>query len=245
MSFTFDGFDLTQYAYARIDRPVGPSLRVDTEQVPGRDGEIYLGSTREPLIINARMTLKPQYIAPWASVRRTLAAALAKTSECRLTLPDEPDTYRMATASISDDVTTPLVHPVEFTIQFTCHSPIAYALVAKTEDISTYSGASITVGGTLPAMLSIESDGDNNRNTSTTLWGVRLDSQDYMRVLLPVYNSHVIIDADNHIVTLDGAAGMLTLDSNWLKASPGTHNLQMYPGGSVGGATVSWIERWL
>ena len=243
MSFTFDGFDLTQYAYARIERPIGPSLRVDAEQVPGRDGEIYLGSTREPLTINARMTLKPHYIRAWASVRRILAAALAKTGECRLTLPDEPGTYRMATASLSDNVTAPLVHPVEFGIEFTCRSPIAYALAEKTATLPSGGSVTLNVDGSLPARCKVVA-ASAVRNSSTNLWGVRLDSADYMRVELSTSSSRrVEIDAENRTAKVANATSMITLDSSWLEMSPGQHTLTMDQG--TGAATVSWFERWL
>lgn len=243
MSFTFDGHDLTQYAWARIERPVGPRARVDTEQVPGRDGLVIVDVKREPVTIIAHMTLRPSYVPSWEQVRSTLAAQLSQCRECELTLPDEFGTYRMATASFVADVTTPPVHPVQFDIEFTCHSPVAYSIGEMAASLPSGGSVRLDVGGHLPARLSVLAP-SAIRSPSTQLWGVRLDGGDYMRVRLAASSSRrVEIDGAKRTVKVAGATDMLTLDSNWIELAPGEHTLAMDQG--TGAATVTWVERWL
>ena len=219
MSLTYDGFDLTRYALVKLERPVGPSLRIETEQVPGRNGEIPVSVELETLHIVAHCTLRRRYYHRWDRVRMELATAFTKLGEHILTLPDEPGMYRMATASLTDNVQTPLEPPVEFSVEF-------------------------EVGGMLPAVdISVVAE-SAVRNNSSGVWGVRFDEGDFMHVALPSSSSRKVeIDADNRTVKVANATDMITLDSSWPKLEPGTHVARMDQG--TGAATLSWIERYL
>ena len=243
MSLTYDGFDLTRYALVKLERPVGPSLRIETEQVPGRDGEIPVSIELDVLRIIAHCTLRRRYYHRWDRVRMELAAAFTKLGEHMLTLPDEPDLYRMATASLTDNVQMPLEPPVEFSVEFVCHDPVAYGDV---HSVTVPSGGSVEfeVGGMFPAVGIGVVAASAVRNSSSGVWGVRFDEGDFMHVALPSISSRrVEIDADDRTVKVANATDMITLDSSWPKLEPGTHVARMDQG--TGAATLTWIERYL
>lgn len=243
MSLTYDGFDLTRYAFVQLERPVGPSLRVESEQVPGGDGSVLMSLQLDELTITAHCTLRRRYYHEWERVRMELAAAFTKMGERELTLPDEPGLYRMATASLSNSVKTPLEPPVTFDVEFTCHSPVAYGDV---HSVAIPSGGSVEfeVGGMLPAVDIGVAAASAVRSSSSGVWGVRFDEGDFMHVALPSGSSRKVeIDADGRTVKVANATDMITLDSSWPKLKPGTHVARMDQG--TGAATLTWIERYL
>jgi len=243
MSLTYDGFDLTRYALVKLERPVGPSLRIETEQVPGRNGEIPVSVELETLHIVAHCTLRRRYYYEWDRVRMELATSFAKLGEHVLTLPDEPGMYRMATASLTDNVQTPLEPPVEFSVEFVCHNPVAYG-VEHTVTIPSGGSVEFEVGGMLPAVDIGVVAASAVRNSSSGVWGVRFDEGDFMHVALPSSSSRKVeIDADNRTVKVANATDMITLDSSWPKLEPGSHIARMDQG--TGAATLIWIERYL
>lgn len=242
MSLTYDGFDLTRYAFVKIDRPVGPSLRIDTEQVPGRDGELPVSFELEKLQLVAHCTLRRRYLHQWPRVRAELATIFTKRGERTLTLPDEPGIYRMATASLSGSVLTPLEPPVTFDVEFVCHSPIAYS-DERSAMVPSGGTLEFQVGGTLPAPVSLKA-ASAVRNASTGLWGVRFDGGDFLRVALSSNAARKVeIDTPKRTVKVANAADMVTLDSSWPKLEPGVHTAVMDQG--TGAATLTWIERYL
>ena len=242
MSLTFDGFNLTRYAFVRLDRPVGPRMRIETEQVPGRAGDLITSMVADALTITAHCTLRRRYITQWERVRMELAKVFTATEPKVLQLPDEPELYRYATASLSTNVSMPLEPPVTFDIEFVCHDPVAY----RDEHSATVpSGGSVTfdVGGLLPARVRIIAS-SAVRNGSTLLWGLRFDEQDFARIKLPnSYAQSVDIDCKERTAHVAGATSMITADSHWIELAPGQHTARMDQGS--GAATVSWIERYL
>lgn len=244
MSLTFGGFDLTTYAFVRIERQVGPTTRVEVQQVPGRAGDVVMDEQIDALQIIAHCTLKRTYISQWESTRQLLAKAFSGVGEKSLVLPDEPNCTHKARASFdATGVAQPLEPPVEFSVTFTCHDPFAYSTTTKTATVPSGSSVSITVGGTHSVRLSASATAAV-RDSTTQLWGLKLDGGDHMHVKLSGSSSRsVVIDGITRRVTDAGASSMITTDSNWLEVSPGTHTVQMDKGTGV--ATISWIERWL
>lgn len=243
MSLTYDGFDLTRYVIVKLERPVGPSLRIKSEQVSGRDGEIPVSIELDTLQVTAHCTLRRKYYYQWERVRMELAAAFTKLGERVLTLPDEPGLYRMATASLTDNVQTPLEPPVEFSVEFVCHNPIAYG---NEHSVTIPSGGSVEfeVGGMLPVININMTAAAAVRNSSSGVWGVRFDEGDFMHVALSSGSSRKIeIDCEKRTVRVANATDMITLDSSWPKLEPGTHVARMDQG--TGTATLTWIERYL
>lgn len=242
MSLTYDGFDLTRYAFVQVERPVGPSLRIETEQVPGRNGEIPVSMGLETLTVTAHCTLRRRYYYEWERVRMELAVAFAKMGERVLTLPDEPGLYRMATASLTANVTTPLEPPITFDVEFVCHDPVAYGVE---HSVTIPSGGSVqfAVDGTLPVGVRIVAE-SAVRDSSTGLWGVRFDEGSFLHVALASNTARKIeIDTPSRTVKVANATDMVTLDSTWPTLEPGTHVARMDQG--TGAATLIWIERYL
>lgn len=242
MSLTYDGFDLTRYAFVQLERPVGPSLRAESEQVPGRDGSVLTSLQLDELTITAHCTLRRRYYHEWERVRMELAAAFTKMGERELTLPDEPGLYRMATASLSNSVKTPLEPPVTFDVEFTCHSPVAYG-IEHSVTIPSDGYVMFEVGGMLPVGVRIVAE-SAVRDSSTGLWGVRFDDGSFLNVALASNAARKVeIDSPSRTVRVANATDMVTLDSTWPKLEPGTHAARRYLG--TGTATISWIERYL
>ena len=242
MSLTFDGFDLTRYTYVRLDKPVGPGMRVSTEQVPGRAGDLVTAMVADTLTIVAHCTLKRRYITQWERVRMELAKVFTATEPKILQLPDEPELYRYATASLTSGVSMPLEPPVMFDIEFVCHDPTAYR---DEHSVTVPGGGSVTfdVGGLLPARVRIVA-ASALRNNTTYLWGIRFDEQDFARVkFASAGTKSVDIDCAKRIALVAGATSMITVDSHWIELSPGQHTARMDQGTCA--ATLSWIERYL
>lgn len=242
MSLTFDGFDLARYAFVRLERPVGPRMRIETEQVPGRAGDLVTSMVADSLTIVAHCTLKRRYLSQWERVRMELAKVFTATEAKVLQLPDEPDSYRYATASLTSSVSMPLVSPVMFDIEFTCHDPVAYR-DEHSVVVPSASSATFDVGGILPARMRIVSAAATC-DATTLMWGVRFDEGDFTRVKYDASDTKRIeIDCFNRTVLEDGATSMITADSHWMELAPGRHVARMDQG--TGECTVSWTERYL
>lgn len=242
MSLMFDGFDLTRYAFVRLERPVGPRMRIETEQVPGRAGDLITSMVADTLTITAHCTLKRRYFSQWERVRMELAKVFCVGEPKVLQLPDEPELHRYATASLTSGVSMPLEPPVTFDIEFVCHDPLAYR---DEHNVNVPSGGSATfeVGGTVPARMCIAAQ-SATRDSSTLLWGLRFDEGDYTRVKLTTTAAQsVSIDCLSRTVLVAGATSMITKDSHWVELAPGVHTARMDQGS--GACVVSWIERYL
>jgi len=242
MSLSLDGFDLTRYALVRIERQPGPSMRVTTEQVPGRSGDLVTSCEMEALTIVAHCTLRRRYLHEWERIRTELASVFTVTDERVLHLPDEPEYYRYAIASFTNTVIAPLVPPVNFDIVFTCHDPVAYGNDCSVE-VPSASEVLIYVGGTAPAIVRVSADAAV-RDSSSHVWGLRFDGGPYLHVPIESAQSRAIeIDCASRKVTVAGALSMVTLGSEWVELSPGTHAIRNDEG--TGASTITWTERYL
>lgn len=241
-ALTFDGIDITHYAYVQLERQPAPSLRVETRDVPGRGGVVALGATRDVTEITAHCLLRPRYVDQWDTLRRTILARLLTDSPRVLVLPDEDGMYRYATASFTSTVTEPLEPPVTFDITFTDHDSILYGMT-HIATIPSGGSAGIVVDGTLPPAITIVAD-NAVRNASSNVWGVRFDDGDFLHVATKSNSARKVeIDCDKRTCKLAGAAYMVTPDSNWPELSAGPHTVVMSFG--TGAATLTWVERWL
>lgn len=241
-AFVFGDLDVSRWCLARIDRPVGPAARVESEQVPGRDGEVLVSVGREPVKFVAHLTLRPRHRFDWPDVRLALAEAFSANAEKRLHLPDEDGRWRWAVASLVGDVTTPIVDSPEFDVEFTCCEPFSHGAVRS---VTVPSGGSATflVGGTYPTRPAVAAE-SAVRDPTTGLWGLRLDDARTLHVPVPVATaSAVSVDCASRVVRVDGATSMVTLASDWWELAPGSHAVAMTQG--TGAATVTWEERWL
>ncbi len=180
-----------------------------------------------------------------ASARRnafsTLGSWLNVDAPKKLVLPDTPDRYYMAIPDGSLDLERGILGE-KTRIAFKLADPVAYS--AQETTVTVPSGGTLTfdVGGTFPAKPRIQATAV--RNSSSLVWGVRLDEGDFVHVATGNSAGRVVVvDCDARTVTLSGNAHIMTLDSDWLELSPGSHTLRMDNG--TGAATVKFRERWL
>lgn len=238
----YGGFDITEYFYVRIDRPTGATLRVSTESVPGRDGDLFQEATREPVTFVAHCLLKRKYLDEWYEIRDLIAAALWADGKPQvLSLPDDEGWEWVATASMDSDFTSPVEYPVTFDITFTCHDPVRRATRGHKVQVPSAGSVTFAVGGMLPCELSI-SAASAVRDGTTHLWGIRFDNGPYLRVELPTSAATAVsIDCPSREVRVGGALSMVTLDSLWPTLAPGRHTASMDQG--AGAATLAIVER--
>ena len=248
VTVTFDGHDLTsRFLVTDIRRP-RPSFSPTTQDNPV--GGAFLLGTR-PRAKSVSMTLwvrgdsgKRQALA------RELASWLSADGERELAFSDDDGLVYMA---VPDGETSlePLYWGEALGLSFLVPEPVmlgesgraqAYMPLSVTELDGPVSPV-VMVGGTAPARMVITSE-DASRDSSTGLWGVRLDDGGYARVEIPVSTpSSVTIDCVERTATVNGAPALLTLDSDWLEMPPGRHVIRLDEG--HGTADVSWRERWL
>lgn len=89
----FDGKDLGRWLRVNPTRAMTPKVRVETEEVPGRDGSVFRAGTLEPLDIRVavRLAIDATDHRQVARVRRLVSAALVTDGPRELVLPDEPE----------------------------------------------------------------------------------------------------------------------------------------------------------
>lgn len=159
----------------------------------------------------------------------------------KLVLPDTPDRYYMAIPDGPLDLERGILGE-KTRVAFSLVDPVAYS--AQETTVTVPSGGSVTfdVGGTYPAAPRIQATAV--RDSTSLVWGVRLDEGDFVHVATGnAAGRVVVVDCDARTVTLSGNAHIMTLDSDWLELSPGSHTLRMDNG--TGAATVKYRERWL
>ena len=248
VTVTFDGHDLTsRFLVTDIRRP-RPSFSSATQDNPA--GGSFLLGTR-PRAKSASMTLRMRGDSRRRqALARELASWLTVDGERELAFSDDDGLVYMAVPDGETSV-EPLYWGEAMGISFLIPEPV---MLGETGRAQAYTPLSVTefhgpvspvvmVGGTAPARMVITSK-DATRDSSTGLWGVRLDDGDYARVEIPVSApSSVTIDCTTRTATVNGAPALLTLDSDWLEMAPGRHVIRLDEG--WGTADVSWRERWL
>lgn len=114
--------------------------------------------------------------------------------------------------------------------------------VTATTTVPSAGSKSFTVGGDCKTPVRITSTAAK-RNSTTRLWGLRLDDGDYLRVTLPTSSATAVtLDCGERTCTVGGNVTAPTLDSDWLELTPGTHVMRNDVGS--GACTLSWVERW-
>lgn len=239
--FIFDGVDYANILdVASIEMPALPQTSPDLRYATGRDGALLAGNAFQPLEITVKARLATDTIDErdiqrrWAEV-----AARMRTAEPR-PLSISEGIYRNAV--LQDE--SPLdfkTYSAVAELKFLCPDPVAYGIERT---VTVPSGGSVTfnVGGTYRTRPKVTAQAV--RNSSSNLWGIRLDGADYIHVATGSASARAVsIDCDARTCTVAGNAAMITLDSDWLELEPGTHTLAMDNG--TGEATVTFRERWL
>lgn len=240
MIFEYAGHRLDQlFIASNLEVKLAPPMP-DLITVPGRDGQAVRGATLGVGTISVELSKTIGTDAERRAAYSQLWAWLNIKSPQQLRLGSVSDPYYLVMPSGGGDITR-YIQCETVTAEFTVIEPARYG-ATRTASLSGSTAQNITVAGTYPTWLKIEST--NATRNASGLWGVQIDNQDYVCVALPTAAaSAVTIDSAEHLAEVDGAAIMITLDSDWLRLEPGTHSVKINKGS--GSATISWIERWL
>ena len=233
----FNGFDFSPWMHVKMTRQVMPSVSVETQEVPGRDGEVFVRSRLEPLSIPvmARLTLKGRQATE--EVRHMLAGKLCADEPKELHLPDDPTRFYLAVLDGSSELDT-LWQNAAADLEFIAPDPVAYG---KLRSVAMGEKARFSVGGnrkTFPKITWTATDADHVQFTMPEK-GV------FMRLETGFSaGGKLVIDCSGggHC-TLNGtnADGLLTLGSDYFEFEPGLVEIEA----SSGTAVVEWRERWL
>lgn len=237
---TFDGHRLNDLFFVG-DVDVGlPEFAPDVDERHGR-GSVVRSTRMGSLELSVRLVAKPvQGARPRESVSKLLSW-LDVDGPRPLTLSSDGGLVRMC---VPRGAPTPEgEYYDDLTVTFLQPDPL---LFGEERSVTVPSGgsASFVVGGDAPTWPKVAGQ-SVTRDSSTQLWGIRLDEGDFMRVKLPTSSAQsVLIDCDEDAggVRVAGVTSMLTLDSDWWELSPGTHAVRNELGG--GSCVVSWRERW-
>lgn len=220
-------------------------LNDDSEDKDGDDGSIY----RCVYIPSREITLECRAFEDrWydfdALIDTLMVAFLSDREERQLRVRTRPGTYYMAHFTGYDEGDRQGGTGIgAFTLTFVASDPYRYSDTENTVTISSGGTVSMNVGGTVSAMPKITAN-SAVRDSSTELWGLKLDNAAYVRVRTGSSSSRkVVIDCGSRTVTVANATSMLTLDSDWFEMPPGEHSVVMDKG--TGAATMTWRERWL
>lgn len=161
-----------------------------------------------------------------------------------LYLPDTPDRYYLAMPTGKLELSRCIDGEVG-KLEFDITDPVAYG-EERSITLGRVNGSETTVlvNGTYPTRPVIH-DPKAVGDTSTQIWGVRLDGSEYMHIDVG-YNQHdLVVDCSERSVVSDTSVKVPTLDSDWFELTPGVHTFLRDLGRSYADATITWQERWL
>jgi len=237
---SFDGHDLESLFVCGSPEISILNASPTLEEFDSRNGAVFLGQRWGVSTVAFSIAAIGN-----AQTRRNafsqLGAWLAVDEPKKLILPDTPDRYYLAAPEGQCDLTRGIKGEMT-QLAFTLVDPIAYSMTETTITVPSGGNVTFTVGGTAAAKPTIRATA--TRNSTALVWGLRLDSVDFVHVNTGVNAGRVVaIDCDARTVTISGNAAVPTLDSDWLEFTPGSHTLVMDYG--TGAATVKYRERWL
>lgn len=220
-----------------------PSIEIlnstpDLRDVAGKNGSTFVGNRFGNAVVTFTVA-----VDGGAEERRDafskLGAWLAVDEPKPLVLPDTPDRYYMAVPNGSLALNRAMGAEVT-QVSFTIVDPVAYGREAV---VTVPSGGSVTfnVDGTYKTKPRIQANAV--RDSSSLIWGLRLDGGDFVHVNTGSAAAVAVdIDCDERTCIVNGNVSLITLNSDWLELTPGTHTLAMDNG--TGAATVTFRERW-
>ena len=243
----FDGHELTRDYYVSDLKTSLLPRRIGTQEVPGRDGTVFTGSTLGERSIKLTLTVHNMDMGRRQAASRALASILAVDEPKPLAISIDDGLYYMAIPK-SDGDATRWLNSTSFDVEFACPDPVAYGeeKVVTVPNTGTKS-VTFTVGGTYPTQPTVAAnivsadEGDD--------WRLALEDGTYL-YYEPVYSGAVyteslVADCAKRTLKLDGNTRLLIPSADWLIFEPGEHTLTL-SGDAVGGAaTVTYRERWL
>lgn len=237
----FNGHDITSaHTVTDIVRP-GYSHVANFAEVSGSD--------RRPLMNVVYDAPKVSFIVwkrGWISkgaqreAIRSIMSMFDARVPAKLAFSDDGGRYYMAVPNGDHEVIEAL-NAIGVRVEFDLEYPY---LFGDEHSVTVPSGGSVTfnVGGsyTTPPIITANA----TRNSSSLVWGLRLDEGDYIHIATgSSYSRSVTADCGERTLSINGSAAIPTLDSDWLELEPGVHTLRMDNG--TGAATVTWQDRWL
>lgn len=239
MSLIFDGHDFSTLFVWGDPQITILNAKPDTREVSGRNGAAFVGMTYD--VSTVAFTIAALGDAETRRVAlSTLGQWLMVDEPKPLYLPDTPDRYYLAIPGAGLELTRGIGGEMA-QVTFTLVDPVAYG-DTQTASLPSGGSVSINVNGTAPTYLNVVAD-SAVRNSSAQVWGVQLDSVDYVHVATGSSSARKVeIYSEERICKVQDALTLPTLDSDWLKLEPGTHTIAMDYG--TGAATLSWVERW-
>lgn len=240
MSVIYDGHNLDELFVCGDPSITIFDSRVKYDEADNRNGAVVLGRTWGSGAVVFSIGVHGS-----AHERRdkfsVLAAWLDVDEPKKLVLPDNPERYYLA---IPEGQLTPErgIGGEIAQLTFTLTDPIAYG-AEQTIEVPSGGSIAFVVGGTASTQPFIYAGAIPN--SSSHIWGLRLDERDYVHIDLGDTLTHAVeIDCHERIAKISNAIALPTLDSDWLELTPGEHVLRMDNGTTAGTATVTYVERW-
>lgn len=236
----WDGHDITaRFAVTSVDM-YDPAQKASVQAISGRDGAVLKALRYGTNKISFRAVALDETRDARREALRELAGWLRVDGPRRLEFTRDngrywlavPDGGRRRTSWLTADAVD---------LSFTVIDPAMYG-EDRTVQVAAQT-ATVRVGGTYPTAVRIEASAAS-RDSSTGLWGVRVDGGDYLRAALASGTHSVSMDSASRVLKVDNTLAMPTLDSDWLDmVEPGEHTFQRELG--TGAYTLSWTERWV
>ena len=236
----FDGVELTSlFLVSNLQQPLLPR-KIVTSDVPGKDGELFLGASLATRTIKLTLTVRDRSITGLQEAARQLAAILNVSEPKPLRLSIDGGLYYMAVPNAKADGARYL-HAIRYDVEFLLSDPVAYG---DTQSVTVPSGGSVTfdVDGTYPTLPTITASAA--RNGSGGDWRITREDGAYVSATIPsgVMSAPVVIDCAERVLRVNSNVVVLPLEADWLVLEPGEHTLTMT---GTGAATVEWTERWV
>ena len=236
----FDGYELT--SLCRVSNLREPLLtrRVDTIDVPGRDGSLLTGVSLGERSQTVTISLMGRNIEERRAAGRTLAKILAVKDARPFALSIDRGLYHMA-IPIADTDGLIAGNATQYDVTFRCLDPVAYG-EERTVTVPSGGSVSFLVGGSYPTMPMVSVAAA--ANAANGYWRLSLDDGEYLQTKIPsgVSTAPVEFDCAGRVLKVSGDVKMLYKLANWLVLEPGRHTLTMTGSGD---AVVKFVERWL
>lgn len=238
---TYDGHELTRgYTVTNIRRGV-PYVRPNLE-LTGESGRYaLLGSQLIPPTISFTILAGERDASQRRDAIRELAPILIVDRFVPVSFSSDGGRYYMAVPQGEIELQE-FVRTGRLDVAMQCDSAAMYG---RRMSVTVPSGGSATfvVGGNTTTRPRVKASAAV-RNSSTGLWGLRLDNADVLKVPLSTASSWSIdVECDARTCKVGGVTALPTLDSDWLEMGAGRHTLTNHLG--TGACVVSWDERWL
>lgn len=230
----FNGHDLSALVYCKVHRPIMATVDAKFEDVPGGHGEHLKSVRRAGYDLPVEMWIRTEHRREVAEARHRLAAMLWSEEPAPLFLPDDPTRHLMAIVTGDTDLGEITDGCPATTVTFHVTDPDYRGSLRRVDFTGS---ASFSVGGTLPAPLSVTA-----RPGRCDSWRITNgDTGEYVEVAGPFTADSVVrLDMDTERATVNGKTAQVSIFSDFFKVSGRAHLKA-----SVGTATVVWEERWL